>query len=889
LTAEARSLAAYVQVPLLGRLAGRRTLLWGLGVGPLATADGRELARAVVELCDLVSVRDEASRLALAELGVAADHLAAVEVVSDPAFLLAPASRERADQLVVAAGLDPQRPLLAVSLRSWPPQRPHERWLAAVAEGLGRHAAASGAQLLLLPFDTATTGDTAILRRAGELALAAGAVGVGQVARADAAELAALVARCDAALAMRYHAVLFALRAGTPVVGIEYDPKVGALLRERGLGGWSIAPSDWDGETIAARLAASSQERPRSSRPLADEQAAARRPARRARLLLAGGPPPRSHGEEFLASLALGQARSLEGARAELARLAAAHRELGARHEEAAVASRQRIEELDAAHAAEAAAHAAEAAARAADAEAFRRREAELLAARDATRAALADETAALADARAALTAAHRAVAEASAVAEGRWHELADATGRRDELARTLAGYEHSTAFRLVRALWRASGALAPAGSRRRALLAGSRPAPAPPAISASGPAAAPEREPARPAEPAARAAGPPPSAAQVRGELAEFARRHRGAALVAAFASGTQLVGSEGQRPMHLVRELAARGVPVVYGYWRWSTDEWCPQDRVAEGILQLPLDLLAATPSLLDGLGAGRRLLFLELPHPDLFTLLAHANATGWLTVYDVLDDWSEFYRVGQAIWYDEPFETHLLRGVDAVFAVNGALAERVRRLGRGEVEVNGNGVRPEIAAVDQVRPLARGEVTVGYFGHLTPAWFDWRLVAECARRRPTWRFHLVGYGGPDDGAALPDNVALLGKQPPAALAGFAANWDVAIVPFVPGALAAAADPIKVYEYLAMGLPVVVTGVTPPPGAEHLVQRVAGVDELLSALERAAALPRDADERRAFAASCTWQRRLDQLLESLAAGRQRVAEKLALCEAAP
>ena len=131
-----------------------------------------------------------------------------------------------------------------------------------------------------------------------------------------------------------------------------------------------------------------------------------------------------------------------------------------------------------------------------------------------------------------------------------------------------------------------------------------------------------------------------------------------------------------------------------------------------------------------------------------------------------------------------------------------------------------------------------------------------------------------------------ALPANVELLGKQPQADLAAFAANWDVALIPFKPDRLAAGADPIKTYEYLAMGLPVVVTGVYPPTGGEAFVARAEGVEELLREIERAAPRqePGEIAARRAFAATCTWDHRLEALLAALAEGRQRVAEKRAL-----
>ncbi|HSG39736.1 MAG TPA: glycosyltransferase, partial [Thermoanaerobaculia bacterium] len=316
----------------------------------------------------------------------------------------------------------------------------------------------------------------------------------------------------------------------------------------------------------------------------------------------------------------------------------------------------------------------------------------------------------------------------------------------------------------------------------------------------------------------------------------------------------------------------------------------EWCAQDRMEEGIVQIPLDVVLARPEMLTGAfsGMASRIALFEFPYPGLFETLAAANAAGWITVYDVLDDWEEFHRVGQAVWYDEPFERHLIRASDAVFAINEFLAERIGGLGGEDLRIVGNGLKPGLEAISEPRPLERGEVTVGYFGYLAGAWFDWELIAEAARLRPSWRFYLIGYGGSPEGMTLPENVSLLGKKPQMELAAYAANWDVAVIPFKPDRLAAGADPIKTYEYLAMGLPVVATGVYPPSGGEAFVARAEGVEQFLAELARAAA-SEGTEARRAFAATCTWGARLESMLAALTRGEQRVAEKRALFGEAP
>ncbi|HYO15165.1 MAG TPA: glycosyltransferase, partial [Thermoanaerobaculia bacterium] len=468
---------------------------------------------------------------------------------------------------------------------------------------------------------------------------------------------------------------------------------------------------------------------------------------------------------------------------------------------------------------------------------------------------------------------------------ESLWEQRDVLLSERGELARRLDELERTLAYRLVSRFWRLMRRVFPEGSRRRLFYRAVR-------VLLGRVLGMREAAPSSTPEAASVAPGQPPP--DPRADLLRFEDRVResGAGRVVAIFSATQLLESEGQRPTQLALALARRGVPVAFVYWRWWENEWRPQDRLGEGIVQIPIDVVVKRPEMVTGLCDGlERIALFEFPYPGFFETLAAANSAGWTTVYDVLDDWEEFHRVGQAIWYDEPFERHLINASDAVFAINHFLADRIRELGGGAVEIVGNGLKPGLEEVREPRPLERGEVTVGYFGYLAGAWFDWELIAEAARLRPSWRFYLIGYGGSPEEVHLPGTVTLLGKQPQRDLAAYAANWDVAVIPFKPDRLAAGADPIKTYEYLAMGLPVVATGVYPPAGGEAFVTRAEGAGDFVRALETAAARksPEEAAARRAFAASCTWDHRLDALLATVEQGRQRVAEKRALAGARP
>ena len=159
------------------------------------------------------------------------------------------------------------------------------------------------------------------------------------------------------------------------------------------------------------------------------------------------------------------------------------------------------------------------------------------------------------------------------------------------------------------------------------------------------------------------------------------------------------------------------------------------------------------------------------------------------------------------------------------------------------------------------------------MGYVGAID-RWFDVALLELCAQTYPGWEFVLAGSSvGLPAGSLRPlPNLRLLGEIDYDRVPGLVAGFDVCIVPFLDNELTRCVNPVKAYEYLAAGKPVVATALPElaalEPGLVHVAR---SHDEFAGALSLALAEKDDAPlaaRRRAWAAGHDWSARGRELL---------------------
>jgi len=215
------------------------------------------------------------------------------------------------------------------------------------------------------------------------------------------------------------------------------------------------------------------------------------------------------------------------------------------------------------------------------------------------------------------------------------------------------------------------------------------------------------------------------------------------------------------------------------------------------------------------------------------------------------------------------------------DTVMVPTSALESYARSLGARSVQVVANGVDVErfthpSPEPQYLRPIPHPRLA--YVGTIRE-WFGYQLVEEVARRRPDVSIVLVGQS---DLAAsrLPrlTNLHLLGPRPHEEVPAILQACDVGWIPFdVAGHtdLIDRVDPLKLYEYLAAGLPVIATPWARLERLESPALLASTVDEVEQALDEALACTFELRVAgREFAKRFDWSARLGPLLAGLGVG---------------
>ncbi len=211
-----RSLFYYLWTLLMGRLLGKRVVLFAAGIGPLSGKLARRMTVRTLEACRYISLRDSDSLQLLCRIGLSKKPMV---VSADPALLLSPPPPTRAAFLLSEHGILQDVRCFCVILKGGRESRDIARLLLAAARIL---SARHGLRPILLCFDTHN--DRRVTERAATQLSGSVSIPIEEVKDAI-----GLLARSEFALSMRLHGLILSTVAATPALGVVSDARDGKI------------------------------------------------------------------------------------------------------------------------------------------------------------------------------------------------------------------------------------------------------------------------------------------------------------------------------------------------------------------------------------------------------------------------------------------------------------------------------------------------------------------------------------------------------------------------------------------------------------------------------------------------------------------------------------
>ena len=362
--------------------------------------------------------------------------------------------------------------------------------------------------------------------------------------------------------------------------------------------------------------------------------------------------------------------------------------------------------------------------------------------------------------------------------------------------------------------------------------------------------------------------------------EVARIVQEHPQAREVFLFPPSLRWDAGLFQRPQHLARALARAGALVFYLEGRGSRLE------ADVHFLEENLVLCNAHPTVFD-----------VLEDPVVYILTWNLGYLDSLpshrVLYDFVDDLEVFHFYDHDVLRREHLA--LLKKAELVTVTAQSLFDEIEAQ-RPDAHYCPNGVdydHFQISEEQKLEPpedvlsiLEEGKPIVGYYGALA-RWLDYDLLACVAEMRRDLNFLLIG---PDyDGSMLRSgltrisNIHWLRERPYVQIPRYLNVFDVATIPFEVSQITNAVSPLKLFEYMAGGKPVVTTAMAESmryPGV--LVSKDCG--DFAHQLDLALTLKDDAGYLKTIdrtARQNTWTLRAQQILEAIGKNRNQVSGK--------
>ena len=206
-------------VKLSSKKMGLKTAFYSNGIGPINSSINRYITKQVLEKADILSVRDEASKVFLKDLGIESK----IYLTSDPVLVLEPEPKVLGKEILKKEGIDIEkmRPIVGISVRPW--INNYHEVFAKFTDFISREL---NCDILFIPFHGKD--DLGESMKISKLMEERAFIIEGSYSPK---EIMSIISLLDFLVGIRLHSLIFAGAVGTPFCGISYDPKIDAFLR----------------------------------------------------------------------------------------------------------------------------------------------------------------------------------------------------------------------------------------------------------------------------------------------------------------------------------------------------------------------------------------------------------------------------------------------------------------------------------------------------------------------------------------------------------------------------------------------------------------------------------------------------------------------------------
>ncbi|HDZ9219483.1 TPA: glycosyltransferase [Vibrio cholerae] len=349
-------------------------------------------------------------------------------------------------------------------------------------------------------------------------------------------------------------------------------------------------------------------------------------------------------------------------------------------------------------------------------------------------------------------------------------------------------------------------------------------------------------------------------------------------------------------QRPQHLCMQLAKLGNGVIYFSTTFNITNqpgFTILDSPAKNVICCRLNMNENVNIYRDCLNEDQSTFLAK-------SLLAVSRAFGKAEVYSILNlpFWHSAVKklpkntvVYDCMDHHAGFSTNsfemlkqentLLKEADLVITTAELLSKNISEARENVIIRNGAEI-DYFKATPSEELLEKSRPVVGYYGAIAE-WFDTDLVLKTAKLLPQYDFVLIGNVTTDVSCFKnQSNIKLLGEVPYKDLTKYLVSFDVCIIPFIINDLTLCTNPVKVYEYLAAGKPVVATAMPEVVLIEEKVFIASDAEAFSLSIEKAMETKDDAElvtDRKKWAESHDWlerARHLESEMELLTNGNK-------------